>query len=274
MPELPEVETVVRGIRPAVTGRTITGVPRASQLMARSTVGPFAKKLLGRRIERLDRHGKWMFFRLSGEDTLVVHLGMTGHLAVIPRAEPLAPHTHLRLGLDGGAEELRFDDARRFGELFLCDPASWTSRFGPDKLGPEALQITVSQWTRVLEKTSRRLKAILLDQRAVAGIGNIYADEILFEAGLSPLRLGRQVTAEEVTRLSQATRRVLRRAIRGNGSTIRDYVTAAGAPGEFQARLRVYGRGNQPCRVCGERIELDRGVLTGRATCWCPTCQR
>ena len=146
-------------------------------------------------------------------------------------------------------------------------------RSGPDRLGPEATTITLAQWKAALERTQRRLKAVLLDQRSVAGIGNIYADEILFAARLAPTRSGCSLDDAEVARLHRATKKILTRAIRSQGTSIRDYVDANGVPGEFQKRLAVYGRADQPCKGCGHPVELDRTVVTGRATHWCPRCQ-
>lgn len=274
MPELPEVETVVRGLRPLLEGRRILDVRHASTIMARSAHGRFDELLPRRTILRLDRHGKWMFFRLSDGQTLVIHLGMTGRLAVTPSDQAAVPHTHLRLSLEGDPiEELRFVDPRRFGEILVCDGTAMEERFGAHRLGPEALRVNVRQWRKVLDSSKRVLKAVLLDQRAIAGIGNIYADEILFDCGIYPGRRALSLKDEERARLARSVRRVLRRAIEGHGTTIRDYVTAHGVPGEFQNRLNVYGRANQPCKRCKERIELHRGIVTGRATYFCPRCQ-
>jgi formamidopyrimidine-DNA glycosylase len=272
MPELPEVETVVRQIRPVTLGQTIQRVVHAAQSMARSALGPFSRSLSGTTIERIDRHGKWMFLRLGGERTLVVHLGMTGRLGVVPSETPLADHTHLRLLLSNGTE-LRFSDARRFGELWLIGPEQFAARFGPDRLGPDALAISPRQFRDGLHRTRRALKAALLDQRLVAGVGNIYADEILFAARLHPALAANRLRSDDAARLRRVMTSVLRRAIRYNGTSIRDYVTAQGTPGEFQQRLCVYGRVDLPCKVCASPIQLTRKVVSGRATYWCPTCQ-
>lgn len=241
--------------------------------MTDSNVGSFKKALAGESLARLERHGKWMFFRLSGGNTLVIHLGMTGRLGVFAADEALLPHTHLRLALDDGSQELRFVDPRRFGELCLYSPDRWSERFGPKKLGPDALKITQRQYHEILATTERRLKAILLDQRSVAGIGNIYADEILFAARINPSRRGCELANAEVASLHQATGAVLRQAIRHNGTSIRDYVTGEGVPGEFQEFLRVYGRAELPCRVCSTPIQRTRTIVSGRSTHWCPICQ-
>ncbi|MFO0947648.1 MAG: DNA-formamidopyrimidine glycosylase [Planctomycetota bacterium] len=273
MPELPEVETVVRDLRPRTVGRCIRKVRHASPLMAESRIGPFDKALRGRTVSAIDRRGKWMFFRLSDGNTLVIHLGMTGRLEVVEAKRELLRHTHLRLNLDDGSEELRFVDPRRFGELLLCAPEHLDERFGPKHLGSDALKICLGELADALGKSRRNLKSILLDQRVVAGIGNIYADEILFESRLAPDRLGTKLKAGEIKRLHRSIGVVLRRAIRHNGTSIRDYVTGNGVPGEFQNRLRVYGRSNLPCKICGTPIEWSREVVNGRTTHWCPSCQ-
>lgn len=273
MPELPEVETVVRGLRPLVEGRRIASCRRASPLMARSDGGSFRRRLAGRRFLRIERRGKWMFFRLDGGDTLAIHLGMTGRLTIEPSTRPPTPHTHLRLALEAGARELRLADPRRFGELLLCGPEAWERRFGDGRLGPDAADVSVGDLRAAACRTRRAIKAVLLDQRAVAGVGNIYADEILFDARIHPARRACDLSERDLARLRGAMRRVLRRAVLARGSTIRDYANADGRPGEFQLRHRVYGRAGSPCRRCGAPVELSRAVVSGRATHFCPACQ-
>lgn len=273
MPELPEVETVVRGLRGHIEGRRIADCRYASPWMVQCDEGDFAERLRGRKLVRLDRHGKWMFFRLCSHDTLAIHLGMTGRLGLASAKEVPRPHTHLRLALGSGKQELRFSDPRRFGELVLCRPTTAEERFGPRRLGPEATTIRLSALVGVFSKTIRSAKAVLLDQRSIAGIGNIYADEILFAAAIHPSRHGCDLSYEEIQRIGRAIRNVLRRAIRAGGSTIRDYVNAEGQNGWFQLRHNVYGRAGQPCRRCHAPIVVDRSILTGRATHFCPICQ-
>lgn len=288
MPELPEVETIVRGIRPAIVGRRIDRVIYAAASMIRcddangscehdEAVGRITAVLAGRQVRQLDRVGKWMFFRLEGSlpspDTLVIHLGMTGRLGVVPASRDLPPHCHLRLALDDGQEELRFADPRRFGELHFFDADRFRNAFESDRLGPDAIGLRRSRLAAALARTGRRLKVVLLDQRVIAGIGNIYADEILFAARLSPFRPADSLDAAELHRLHAAIGSVLRRAIRHQGTSIRDYVTSHGLPGEFQNQLSVYGRVNLPCRRCTQPIQLATTAVTGRSTYWCPTCQ-
>lgn len=273
MPELPEVETIVRRIRPRVVGREVVRVVHASNKMARSTVGSFRRGLAGRRFVAMDRHGKWMFLGLDDANTLVVHLGMTGRLSLADADDPSAPHTHLRLLLSIGRQELRFSDSRRFGELYLCNATERKTRFGPTHLGPDALAIRPRDLAHRLTHTRRSIKAALLDQRVVAGVGNIYADEILFAAAIAPMTPAWRAVQPSGAPLLKAVRDVLNAAIRHNGTTIRDYVTADGVPGQFQQRLAVYGRDKQPCRRCATAIELSRTIVSGRATYWCPRCQ-
>ena len=273
MPELPEVETVVRDIRPRTVGRLVAKVRHASKLMARSTVGRFGAGLTGRRVEALDRLGKWMFFRLSDGNTLVVHLGMTGHLLVVERRSALEPHTHLRLALDAGDEELRFTDPRRFGRLLLCDDDHRRAEFGPDKLGPEATSITPEQLARAFTGSKRTVKSALLDQRRVAGVGNIYADEILFRAGVHPHRAGASLSVGDIERITRAMHEILAYAIERQGTTIRNYVTGQGAPGDFQTELMVYGRMDEPCKACSGPIAVSRAAVAGRSSHFCPVCQ-
>jgi formamidopyrimidine-DNA glycosylase len=175
--------------------------------------------------------------------------------------------------LDAGADELRFVDARRFGRVLICDPRSMHRRFGPKQLGPDAMRVAVSDLTARLAKTRRKIKAALLEQRLIAGIGNIYADEILFAARVCPTTPAFRLDPDAVARIDRAMRTVLNRALRHGGTTIRDYVSGDGAPGNFQNYLAVYGRAKQPCKKCSTPIELTRTIVSGRATYWCPTCQ-
>jgi formamidopyrimidine-DNA glycosylase len=204
---------------------------------------------------------------------LLIHLGMTGQLRVVPAQEPALAHTHLVAGLDRGEAQLRFRDVRRFGSATLVvGPEALADFFGACGLGPEPFDLDAPYWRRQLRKTSRCLKAVLLDQRVVAGVGNIYADEALFEARLHPRRLGRTLSAEQAERLRRAIMVVLERAIDRRGSTIRDYVGASGAEGGYQHEFRVYGRPGEACPRCRRAIERIR--LAGRSTHFCPRCQR
>jgi formamidopyrimidine-DNA glycosylase len=273
VPELPEVETVVREVRPLVVGRTLAGVTVSSQALRRAWSPQWASDLLGQRIAAVNRRGKWIFVELTKGRVLVIHLGMTGQLTVVPESAPLQTHTHVVFKLGRTKQELRFRDIRRFGSVALL-PAGQTmdDHLTSIGLGPEPFGVKTAYWRERLAGTQRNLKAILLDQRVVAGVGNIYADESLFAARLHPTRLGSSLTSREVHRLGQAVSEVLTRAIAKRGSSIRDYVGGSGLRGDFQDEFCVYGRTGQACLRCRRSIEQIR--LAGRSTHYCPRCQK
>ncbi len=273
MPELPEVETVVRELRPEVVGRRIAGVKVSRHSLRRPWSKRWGRLLAGNRILSVDRRGKWILISLEAQRFLVLHLGMTGQLTVTPAVQPLEPHTHLIFRLDNGDRQLRFRDIRRFGSATLFTEPARVQRFFDDAgLGPEPFELQAGYWHASLRKTRRSLKAVLLDQRVVAGVGNIYADESLFEARLHPARLGESIRGQEAERLRHAIIAVLERAIAKRGSSIRDYVGGNGQKGEFQDEFQVYGRTDLPCPRCGAPVVCIR--LAGRATHFCPRCQR
>jgi formamidopyrimidine-DNA glycosylase len=248
VPELPEVETVVRELRPHLVGRRI------------------------RALRAIRRRGKWILLDLDQDLHLVIHLGMTGQLTVKAASERPHPHTHLLFSLDEGRHELRFRDVRRFGSATLFTSGEELERFFEGaRLGPEPFNVNAQYWRERLAATRRCLKAILLDQRVVAGVGNIYADESLFQACLHPARLGVDTSPAEALRLRRAVIRVLSRAIAQRGSSIRDYVGGSGRKGQYQNEFRVYHRAGQPCPRCRGPIECIR--LAGRATHFCARCQ-
>ncbi len=270
MPELPEVETVVRELRPRLVGRRITAA-RGGRLALRKPWRPGrARVLTGRRVDAVTRRGKWIVVGLGGP-FLVVHLGMTGRLTVVDAAVPREPHTHLVFCLDDGGE-LRFRDVRRFGSAAVyAGRDELESSFAASGLGPEPFEVDRAYWRGRLAATARPLKAVLLDQRVVAGVGNIYADESLFRARLHPARLGRDLEPAAADRLRRCVADVLSRAIARRGSSIRDYVGGSGEPGEYQKEFLVYGRTGEPCPRCGAPIARTR--LAGRSTHYCPRCQ-
>jgi formamidopyrimidine-DNA glycosylase len=273
VPELPEVETVVREIRPPLVGRRFTSIAVGSKELRRRWSADWVPLVVGSRIHEVGRRGKWILLRLDHDRFLVFHLGMTGQLTVVPASAPLQPHTHIVLGLDRGHRQLRFRDIRRFGSATVFpDRVSLDEFFRNAGLGPEPWDLDPKSWRDGIRKTARCLKAVLLDQRMVAGVGNIYADESLFTAGLHPTQLGRETSAAEAGRLRKAMVAVLDRAIEKRGSSIRNYVGGSGLRGNYQEEFRVYGRKGQPCPRCGRPIQCIR--LAGRSTHFCPRCQR
>ena len=266
MPELPEVQTVVLTLQPKAVGRTIRAVTHLRPDIVTPAGVDLPALLRGRRIGSIERRGKRIVFTLDDANRFYIHLGMTGQLTITTPDAPAASHTHLELDL-GGDQRLRFRDPRRFGGVW------WLGRDAlPDAgMGPEPLQLRPAQLFRRLHNTTRAVKNALMDQTVVAGLGNIYVDEALFAAGIHPLAPANALTVEQVTRLNRAIKTTLRRALRHRGSTLRDYMDADGAGGSFQNLHRVYDRAGEPCRKCRSRVE--RIVLGGRSTHFCPTCQ-
>ncbi len=267
MPELPEVETVRRTLAPVVEGRTIAA---ASFAWPRTCVGdPCATqaRLTGQRIERLERYGKYLVFHLRSDgrsSLLVVHLRMTGNLLV--NGAP-GEHTRASMTLDDGTAVV-YQDIRKFGRW------QWSERL-PARLaalGPEPLEIGRDEFTARLRSRRARLKALLLDQEFLRGLGNIYADEALFRARLHPLRMGIGVGPRKARDLHGAIQAVLRDAIDAGGTSIRDYRDSRGAEGGFQHRIRIYGRDGEPCVNCGTLVR--RVIVAQRSTHFCPRCQR
>jgi formamidopyrimidine-DNA glycosylase len=273
VPELPEVETVVRELRPEVKGRRLGPFQVGPLPLRRRWAEDWSSVLTGRRVQEVWRRGKWIVMDLDKSLHLVFHLGMTGQLTVVSRAQPVLPHTHLVCDLDDGRRQLRFRDVRRFGSVTLFRSRAEVDAFFEERgLGPEPFHLDQAYWRGRLAQTSRSLKAVLLDQRVVAGVGNIYADESLYEARLHPARIAGRIRAPDADRLRRAVVAVLKRAIARRGSSIRDYVGGSGQRGGFQDEFRVYGRTGQPCPRCGRAIACIR--LAGRSTHFCPRCQR
>jgi formamidopyrimidine-DNA glycosylase len=272
VPELPEVETIVRELRPQLVGRRLTLV-RVSRKSLRQRWQPaWTARLKARRVDVLRRRGKWIVAELHGGLALLIHLGMTGQLRVLPTATPAADHTHFVFDLDGG-KQLRFRDIRRFGSARLFETGeALEAFFEASGLGPEPFAVTADDWRERLAGTRRALKAVLLDQTVVAGVGNIYADEALYEASLHPALSARRVNADQAERLRQAIVAVLNRAIDKRGSSIRDYVGGNGTKGDFQREFQVYGQFEKPCPRCGKPIHRVR--LAGRSTHFCAHCQK
>ncbi len=270
MPELPEVETVARDLRPLITGATIVdATTRWARTLRGITPEAFATGVAGRRIEGVSRRGKQVVVSLDGDALLTIHLKMTGQLFVVRQDTPDDPYVRLVLELDDG-REIRFRDIRKFGRVGLYmaaddDPFATT---GPE---PLADSFTVAAFRRQIRGRKGRLKPLLLDQSFIAGVGNIYADEALWAARLHPLRTARTLRPADERRLWLELRRILAEAVIRRGSSIDDY-TAPDGDGEMQDHLRVYQRAGEPCFRCGRPIR--RIVVGGRATHFCSWCQR
>jgi formamidopyrimidine-DNA glycosylase len=270
MPELPEVETVVRDLRPRAVGRAVAAVRVGAKTLRTPWDAAWGPRLVGRRVAAVRRRGKWIVVETDAP-RLVVHLGMTGQFTAAAAADPAPDHLHLVFALDDGTE-LRFRDVRRFGSATLfADDAAVEAFFAAAGLGPEPFGLDPAAFRAAVRGSDRTLKAILLDQTVVAGVGNIYADEACARAALHPARRGSALAPADCDRLRVAIEDVLTTAIAARGSTIRDYVGGSGLGGGFQLEHRVYGRTGEPCGACGTAIE--RVVLGGRSSHYCPRCQ-
>ncbi len=274
MPELPEVETVAEGLRRRALGQRIAAVEVRHPAVIVGSAEEFVSTLQGRTLAGVARKGKALALELSAREDaqprfLLVRLGMTGQLTVVPHEVPVAPHTHVLMPLDGGREELRFRDVRRFGRLRSCTREELEQVLA--SLGPDAQLITQAQFLAARRGRHGAIKSWLMNQNLLAGLGNIYADEALFQAGIHPLAQPGRVSGAKAHRLYQAVRQVLQRAVRSGGTTFSDYLDAEGRPGEFLKLLRVYQRTGQPCRRCGKAIK--RLVIAGRSSHFCPRCQ-
>ncbi|MBR5735051.1 MAG: bifunctional DNA-formamidopyrimidine glycosylase/DNA-(apurinic or apyrimidinic site) lyase [Desulfovibrionaceae bacterium] len=273
MPELPEVETIARTLTPLITNQVVSGV---SLLNECTLEGPLPLDLLtGRRILGAHRRGKLLLIDLEEQDGaevrgLAIHLRMTGRLFVFPAGTPPGPHTRAILDfMEGG--RLFFDDARKFGRLRVFSPESDKSWAFWNALGPEPLLISGKGFARLFTGRKAAIKSLLLDQSVIAGVGNIYADESLFRAGIAPFAPADQLSEKRLLRLHKCLKEVLLASIEACGSSIRDYRTARGDAGAFQNSFQVYGRGGQPCLACGTTLQSRR--VAGRTTVWCPRCQ-
>ncbi|HLW67803.1 MAG TPA: bifunctional DNA-formamidopyrimidine glycosylase/DNA-(apurinic or apyrimidinic site) lyase [Gemmataceae bacterium] len=272
MPELPEVETVVRDLRPLLCGQCLAAVRTSRHQLRQPWKRAWVSAIVGKRVQAIRRRGKWIILDLESSSHLLVHLGMTGRFTVVESKIPKAAHTHVVFKLNEGGQELRFADIRRFGSVRYCATADELNLLLGGKLGPEPWEMDPSDWSQRLRSSRRCLKAILLDQSVIAGVGNIYADESLFVARLAPKQLGTRTTREQADRLLSAIVQVLDHAIEARGSSIRNYVGGNGERGEYQNEFLAYGRTGEPCQNCGRAIACIR--LAGRATHYCPHCQR
>ena len=283
MPELPEVETIVRGLQRLLPGRSILDVRLGKTDFIDDPV-QLGESLPGCCIESVTRHGKFIAVELvrvapaanvvanadaDARAHLLIHLGMTGQLTVRAAAAPAPPHTHVTFALNDG-RELRYTDIQRFGRmLIVADSQVGAFR---DRLGAEPLEISETEFAQRIGTRGARIKSLLLDQRTLRGMGNIYVDESLWRARIHPARRGDTLTRGQLRLLRREIRAVLNTAIRLGGSSISDYVDAEGIPGRFQFRHRVYQREGKPCARCAAKIR--RIIVAGRSSHFCPKCQR
>ncbi|HEV2217027.1 MAG TPA: bifunctional DNA-formamidopyrimidine glycosylase/DNA-(apurinic or apyrimidinic site) lyase [Candidatus Dormibacteraeota bacterium] len=273
MPELPEVETIASDLRPHLVGRTIvTCELRFPTIVRHPEPEVFADLVAGQRIESVKRRGKYILIGLGDERLLVVHLGMTGQLRLVSPETAIPVHTHAIFGLDDG-RQLRYRDPRRFGRLLLGTEAALREARAMPRLGPEPIDpnFTADGLYEALRRRKAPLKAVLLDQKALAGVGNIYADESLYRARIRPDRAAHRVSRRSAHRLHESLRESLETAIKNRGSSVDTYRDAWGEVGGQQEVLLVYGRAGEPCYTCGRPLSAVR--IAGRTTVFCRRCQ-
>lgn len=273
LPELPEVEVVRTGLESLVAGRRIEGLILHRRMLRYPLPDGMAARLTGRAIQAVARRSKYLIFHLDGPDVLVWHLGMTGQFHVLPEADPAGRHEHVVFALDEGLS-LRYRDMRRFGYAGLFPAGSWRAQPWFAKLGPEPLggEFDGAYLDGRCRERTAPIKAVLMDAAVVVGVGNIYACESLFRAGIDPFLPAHRLGRKRAALLAEAVKAVLAEAIEAGGSTISDFVRADGRPGYFRHSFAVYQRQGQPCPRCGEPVL--RGRLAGRGTFHCPGCQR
>ncbi len=276
MPELPEVEVVRRGLDRLVTGRTISGYWTDEKPLRRSVPASLMRTALtGASVTASRRRAKYLLIDFDNGATLIIHLGMSGRLGLFAKTHPLLPHDHLCWRLDNGTE-LRFNDARRFGSVaLLTPPNSWQQEQALfADTGPEPLAASFSGDYLHRRSADRKMpvKQFIMDQRIVAGIGNIYANESLFAAGIRPTRPAGSISRRRWQNLSEKIKDILAQAIACGGSTISDFFGTTGEGGYFQVHFAVYGKGGEACPRCARPIKAIR--LGGRSTYYCPSCQR
>lgn len=280
MPELPEVETVCRGLALKLEGRRLARVEARRKNLRWPLPRGFAQRLTGRKVQRIRRRAKYIVMDLDDGQSLLAHLGMSGRMLVTQgRPEKLDTHDHIVLETDDGCC-LRFNDARRFGMMDLVKTEDLDRHKLMKGLGPEPLgnDFNGPILAAKLKGKKTSIKAAILDQKLVVGVGNIYASEALFRSGISPKRMAYTVQGERAEKLAAAIKAVLREAIAAGGSSLRDYVQTDGELGYFQKQWRVYDREGQPCRTCGgdsaKPCVVRRITQGGRSTFYCPTCQK
>ena len=275
MPELPEVESVAQELRTRLGGCVIAGI-RESPLMAIEGAGSApGNGLVGATVGSISRKGKTLVIGLNqGQEKaetgyLLWHLGMSGQLFVAAVDTPIAVHTHVRLMLDDGCRELRYRDPRRFGRIRWVLPEKLEAELA--RMGPDVRSMPAESFLKALKGRRGAIKSLLMNQRILSGLGNIYTDESLFAARIHPTTPAGWIPPPKALSLYRAVQRVLREAIKKGGTTFRDHINSQGRPGSFQGRLRVYGRRGKGCRRCGEKIR--RVIVGGRSSHFCPACQ-
>jgi len=271
MPELPEAETICRSLRRRIKGKLIKDIKLFWPFLLKDTEPEALLKWVGARLVQIRRRGKMILIDSDRQETLLVHLKMTGQLYLAPVEEPGDKHVRLIIEFEGDNLELRFRDVRKFGYIKIFDTSRENLVEPLNRLGPEPLDLSADEFISLFQGRKGRIKSLLLRQDFLAGLGNIYSDEILFRAGINPERLTHSLSRQELGRLYRAMIIVLAQAIKYRGTSVRDYRDGLGEAGSFQNHLRVYGREGERCYRC--RRPIKRKKIGSRSTYFCPHCQ-
>ncbi|MGM0411245.1 MAG: bifunctional DNA-formamidopyrimidine glycosylase/DNA-(apurinic or apyrimidinic site) lyase [Bacillota bacterium] len=274
MPELPEVENVVWGLKNKLKNYIITSVDiRVNSLVAFPEVENFKKEIKNKKILDITRRGKYILFHLSSKKTMVIHLRMTGKLLIKDPETSLDKHTHVIFHLNT-EKELRFNNIRKFGRMYLVNNNEYENAGGLSELGPEPLaaDFTFEKFKKKFENRTANIKSLLLNQKFIAGLGNIYTDEILYRSAIDPKRKANSLKEKELKKIYNNMREILKLGIKYNGTTFSDYVNAFGEKGKFQEKLQVYQKDGEKCNRCSEKINKTK--VAGRSTYYCPGCQK
>jgi formamidopyrimidine-DNA glycosylase len=271
MPELPEVETIVRGLRKTVLGKRIKSLRIFPSRVLHSSPAFLKRNLIQQRIQEIRRRGKNIIIKLTSGDLLMIHLGMTGNLFYLAKKAPFKKHDQVDIEFSDGTH-LRYSDIRKFGKFKLIKSSQAVKKEVLKKLGPEPLEIYRDDFVQLFRGKKGRIKSVLLNQSIIAGIGNIYADEALFEAKIHPLQKVSDISRNRLIKLYQAIQKILKKAIKAGGSSVDNYRDVEGGIGFFQLYHKVYGREGEPCKRCGTKIK--RIIISQRSAHFCPKCQK
>ncbi len=272
MPELPEVETIVRGLKKALVGKKIEDVRVFFPGIIKQDSENFTRHVIQTKVIGVRRRGKFILIDLSNGKTILLHLGMTGSCLFLRRSSPLNKHDHLTVTLCRSQKELRYNDQRKFGRIKSFSTSNQGNISDLRELGPEPLNMSSSDFVNLLKRRKGRIKPALLNQQIIAGLGNIYADESLFEARIHPLQRPDKISPPKLRRLHQAIQKILKRAIRAGGSSIENYCNIDGEIGSFQLQHKVYGREGLLCKKC--KTKIKRIKISQRSSYFCPRCQK
>jgi formamidopyrimidine-DNA glycosylase len=279
MPELPEVETIAKGLRQTIVGKKVKEVQAIFPKIVKQKFNVFKKTVAQKKIVGVRRRGKYLLIDLSGGKTIMVHLGMTGNLLFVNATsgrhrsptKPISKHDHLIFKFCNSNTHLCYNDQRKFGKIKVFNTQEESNVPELKKLGPEALDVTSSELVNIFAKRKGKIKSALLNQHIMAGLGNIYADESLFEAKINPTQRVDHLSDVKLRNLHKAIRKILRKAIKAGGSSIDNYLNIDGKKGKFQLQHKVYGREGERCSRCG--AEIKRIKINQRSSCFCPRCQ-